>query len=144
MPGELEVIYGSAERSARLDSRGLVDHDVVAEFEDAQPDLDEPPFDHVLGRWRILVPVESLHSFVLRETKCLRLDLRAPRSSGLPGARESHRQEQRWLAHHHPYPSERLIIADVRSSADRAALGTGHDRAVVPARRRAHADACAW
>ena len=29
-------------------------------------------------------------------------------------------------------------------AADRAALGTGHDRAVVPVRRRAHADVCAW
>jgi len=27
---------------------------------------------------------------------------------------------------------------------DRAALGSGHDRVVVPVRRRAHADVCVW
>ena len=80
----------------------VVDHDVVPEFEGAQPDLDEPSFDNVLGRRRILVTVQGLHPFVLRETKCVLLDLYATRSSGLPGAWESHSQEQCWLPHHHP------------------------------------------
>jgi hypothetical protein len=62
--------------------------------------------DHVPSRWRILVPVESLDPFVLRETKCLLLDLDAPSGSGLPGAWESHSQEQCWLPHHHPLSTE--------------------------------------
>ena len=61
------------------------------------------------------VAVESLHSFVLRVTKCSLVDLDAPGSSGLPGAGQSHSQEQRWLPHHHPLPNERPIIAEIRS-----------------------------
>ena len=76
----------------------------------------------VTGWFPQLVPVESLHPFVLRETKCFLLDLDAPSSSGLPGAWESHSQEQCWLPHHHPPPTERLIIADIRYAADRAGL----------------------
>ena len=94
-----------------------VDHDVGAKFECAQSDLDEPSFDHVLSRWRILVPIERLHPFILRETKCHLLDLDAPRSSGLPGAWKSHRENQCWcrclmVA---PYPSGRLMTAAIRS-----------------------------
>ena len=68
--------------SPGVGTEAVVDHDVAAEFEGAQPDLDEPSFDHVLSRWRILVPVESLHPFVLRETKCSLIDLDAPSSGG--------------------------------------------------------------
>jgi hypothetical protein len=81
----------------------VVDHDIVPQRQDAQPDLDEPSFDHVAGRWRILVPVERLHPFVLGEAKRLLLDLDAPSGGGLPGARESHGQEQCRLPHHHPF-----------------------------------------
>jgi hypothetical protein len=55
----------------------VVDHDVVTQFKGAQPDLDESSFDHVTSRWRIVVPVEGLHPFVLRETKGFLLDLDA-------------------------------------------------------------------
>jgi hypothetical protein len=43
----LAAVCRSAERSVRL-QRAVVDHDIVAELEDAQRDLDEPPFDHDL------------------------------------------------------------------------------------------------
>ena len=104
--GESEVaqLHHRAQVCCRLPESGalvstpeaVVDHDVAAELEDPQPDLDEPSFDHVLGRWRILVSVEGLHPFVLRETKCFLLDLYAPRDSGLPSGWESHSQEQCW------------------------------------------------
>jgi len=43
-----------------------------------------------------------------------------------------------------PEASLPVALQNVRDAADRAALGTGHDRAVVPGRRRAHADVCVW
>jgi hypothetical protein len=110
---------------------------LFAEFEDAQPDLDEPPFDHVRSRGRILVPVKSLHPFVLGEAKCFLLDLDAPGSSGLPGRRESHGQEQCWLPHPPELPAEGFVVADIRYAALRSvsagpihvgAVLDGHDR----------------
>jgi len=46
--------------------------------------------------------------------------------------------------YHHDQGSAREPPRSASSSAaDQSALGTGHDRAVVPVRRRAHADVCA-
>jgi hypothetical protein len=89
---EAAHLHPRAEVGGRLPQRGalvaapeaVVDHDVGAELEGAQPDLDEPSFDHVLGRRRIPVPVESLHPIVLREPKGPVLDLYPARGSGLP------------------------------------------------------------
>jgi len=68
----------------------VVDYHVVAQFKGSQPDLDEPSFDHVLGRRRVLVAVESLHPFVLREAKCLLLALDASGGCGLAGTGKAH------------------------------------------------------
>ena len=86
-----------------------------------QSQLDQPSFDDVLGGRRILLPIEGLHPFVLRQTKRFPLDLQAPRSSRFPCAGEPHNEEQRWLPHHHlqPRPDRRrhgrLIIAEART-----------------------------
>ena len=60
-----------------------VDHDVAAELERTQPDLDEPALDHVLSRRRVLLPVERFHPFVLGETKRLSFDLKTAGGGGL-------------------------------------------------------------
>lgn len=43
-----------------------------------------------------------------------------------------------------PRPGSRNLFLRRSSAADRPVSGTGHERAVVPVRRRAHAEACAW
>jgi hypothetical protein len=78
----------------------IVDHDVVAQLEGPQPDLDEPSLDDVLCRRRILVAVERLYPLVLRETKSLVGDLDSPRRGRLPGGGETHGQEQCRLVPH--------------------------------------------